>query len=452
MQHQRLGLRLEGWEALEEELQEELQAALQLSSDSVSLEEAMWEDQGSDFSGDGFVELSVDDTVVPEQRVEDRITVLDMDMGRVEDPQGIPWSSLAVNRDVYRAQRNNAYVSFSHFKRERTKATQNECNLGSNSKQIYQFHASHRTQQPAVPHFQLRRLVCAASLSSVVFLSDSKTIQEFDPMANTSRIVLGLHGNEMDPSASLSTISCRDGNIAAGTFHGSIYLGRLQDRDSFHEIHVSQGDDAIVNALIMHEDDLIHSNNTGFVAIHSLTENRESTRFDTAHAINHVSTSPVHNLLCLAGDSTKIDVLDQRSGSCVFELEGHTDYAFSSSWHPEGLLLATGNQDCTTKLWDIRRPGAAVQTIPSSLAAVRGCSFHTNGTLVLSEAADYVHILSQDNAYAAPQQTIEFFGENAGAALSPNATSLYIGIADGSYGCIQEHRVHQMTLISDFVL
>ncbi|KAK4562418.1 hypothetical protein RGQ29_005056 [Quercus rubra] len=37
----------------------------------------------------------------------------------------------------------------------------------------------------------------------------------------------------------------------------------------------------------------------------------------------------------------------------VGNLKGHLDYSFAYTWHQDGQILATGNQDTTCRLWDI---------------------------------------------------------------------------------------------------
>jgi hypothetical protein len=39
----------------------------------------------------------------------------------------------------------------------------------------------------------------------------------------------------------------------------------------------------------------------------------------------------------------------------VARLHGHRDFSFAAAWHPGGVLLASGNQDATALLWDVRR-------------------------------------------------------------------------------------------------
>ena len=41
---------------------------------------------------------------------------------------------------------------------------------------------------------------------------------------------------------------------------------------------------------------------------------------------------------------------DLKSGKPVQKLKGHLDYSFAAAWHPEGNLLATGNQVGSTAL------------------------------------------------------------------------------------------------------
>jgi WD40 repeat protein len=43
-----------------------------------------------------------------------------------------------------------------------------------------------------------------------------------------------------------------------------------------------------------------------------------------------------------------------RSDEVVASLYGHEDFGFSLAWHPNGMMMATGNQDMTCKIWDLR--------------------------------------------------------------------------------------------------
>jgi hypothetical protein len=60
-----------------------------------------------------------------------------------------------------------------------------------------------------------------------------------------------------------------------------------------------------------------------------------------------------------------------------------------------------------------------------------------NGShLFVAECADFCHIY---DAHFQRKQTIDFFGEICGVALTPDGGSLYIGNSDEAYGCILQY-------------
>lgn len=62
-------------------------------------------------------------------------------------------------------------------------------------------------------------------------------------------------------------------------------------------------------------------------------------------AINFAAVQPGGSCLTAAvGDAPEARLLDWRTGKKVADLVGHFDYSFAAAWHPEGNLLATGNQ------------------------------------------------------------------------------------------------------------
>ena len=46
----------------------------------------------------------------------------------------------------------------------------------------------------------------------------------------------------------------------------------------------------------------------------------------------------------MVGDDPVAQLTDLKSGKQVLPLKGHWDYSFAAAWHPDGHLLATGNQ------------------------------------------------------------------------------------------------------------
>jgi len=124
----------------------------------------------------------------------------------------------------------------------------------------------------------------------------------------------------------------------------------------------------------------------------------------------------------------------------ISRLKGHKDYSFASAWHPNGLILATGNQDMSCRLWDIRNPSESFAVLKGNMGAIRGLKFTPEGRfLAMAEPADFVHIFDTQSGFLKSQQ-IDLFGEIAGISFSPDTEALYVGIADRTYGSLMEYK------------
>ena len=123
----------------------------------------------------------------------------------------------------------------------------------------------------------------------------------------------------------------------------------------------------------------------------------------------------------------------------VSTVEGHLDYSFASAWHPDGNVFATGNQDKTCRVWDIRKLSSPTAILKGNLGAVRSICFSSDGQFMyVAEPADFVHVYSTQDDYRRRQE-IDFFGEISGVALSPDDESLYIGIWDRTYASLLQY-------------
>lgn len=72
---------------------------------------------------------------------------------------------------------------------------------------------------------------------------------------------------------------------------------------------------------------------------------------------------------------------------------GHLDFSFAAAWHPDGVRFATGNQDTTTRVWDIRHLGQSLAVLKGKMGAVRSLRFSRDGDFLLAaEPADFTHV------------------------------------------------------------
>ena len=136
----------------------------------------------------------------------------------------------------------------------------------------------------------------------------------------------------------------------------------------------------------------------------------------------------------------------------VASVEGHLDYSFASAWHPDGRVFATGNQDKTCRVWDLRNLSDPVSILKGNMGAVRSVRFSSNGQfLVVAEPASLVHVYETKINYE-KRQEIDFFGEISGVSLSPDDETLYVGVWDRTYASLlQYNRRHKYGYLDAFV-
>ena len=132
-------------------------------------------------------------------------------------------------------------------------------------------------------------------------------------------------------------------------------------------------------------------------------------------------------------DDVQVYLHDLSTGRRIDSMPGHLDWGFAVAWHPSGHLLATGNQDCTTRLWDVRRTSASIAVLPTRIGSVRSCRFSPDGsTLAVAEPADFVHVYDIQGGLCQADE-IDIFGELSGISFTPGGEALYVASPDRGY-------------------
>eukprot|EP00890_Picochlorum_soloecismus_P002956 jgi/Picsp_1/3661/NSC_06498-R1_uncharacterized wd repeat-containing len=368
---------------------------------------------------------------------------------RDRDIQGIDWGQDIQDggtRHGFRRERDVAYRHYYNrpedvarawpaFRREAVQLYDMEENEWA-----YKFHHNWSNLQPHINHFQLRNLLWAPTNNDLFFPAiegihhwKRPVLDGYNGSKACMRLVTAdgrpLCGMEKVPL--VTTMCVKHGVLSIGGFDGELIVRDLETgRDQ--GIILSNSVNSITNAIdLFYKRDggsrtIICSNNDcilRFVDAESL-QVCERRMFDWP--VNLAVAHPDGALVGVVGDHTETLLLDKRIDGIVASLSGHVDFSFACAWHPDGNVIATGNQDKTTRVYDLRKPDKTLALLLSR-NAVRSLHF-SDKVLAVAETADYVNIhATHDYAY---RQQIDFFGEICGCDFSPNYKSLWIGIAD----------------------
>ncbi|KAK6130647.1 hypothetical protein DH2020_035622 [Rehmannia glutinosa] len=241
----------------------------------------------------------------------------------------------------------------------------------------------------------------------------------------------------------ISTMTVKDNLMVAGGFQGELVCKHLNQPGVSFCTKLSTDENAITNAVDIYDNPsgamrVMTANNDAQVRVMDAVNFTCLNRFTFPWSVNNTSVSPDGKMLAVLGDSADCLIADAQSGKVISNLKGHLDYSFASAWHPDGRILATGNQDTTCRLWDIRNLSESIAVLKGRMGAIRTIRFTSDGRfMAMAEPADFVHVFDTKSDYATGQE-IDLFGEIAGISFSPDTEALFIGVADRTYGSLLE--------------
>lgn len=371
-----------------------------------------------------------------------------------KDIQGIPWDRLSITRTKYRQTRLEQYKNYENIPNS-GEASEKECKPTKKGAMFYEFWRNTRSVRSTILHFQLRNLVWATSKHNV-YLMSHYTIIHWSVLSCQKSEVLNVLGHvapsEKHPGSLLegfsqtqvSTLAIKDNLLVAGGFHGELICKYLDRPGISFCCRTTYDENAITNALEIYDSSsgAIHfmaSNNDSGVRDYDVEKFQLRNHFRFEWPVNHTSISPDRKLVVVVGDSPEGLLVDANTGKTVQDLRGHFDFSFASAWSPDGHTFATGNQDKTCRIWDVRNLSKSVAVLRGNLGAIRSIRFSSDGKFMLmAEPADFVHIFDVGSGYERRQE-LDFFGEISGATFSPDTEALFVGVWDRTYGSLLQY-------------
>ncbi|KAL4309570.1 hypothetical protein GQ457_01G050020 [Hibiscus cannabinus] len=371
-----------------------------------------------------------------------------------KDIQGIPWerySPREVERkyrlDYYRLEYDENYRSVPNS----GEASGQDCKITKKGAPLYDFRHNSRGVKSPILHFQLRNLVWATTKHDV-YLASRYFVQHWSSLRQMKHTVLDVIGHVV-PSENrpgnlmqgftktkISTLAIKNRLLILGGCQGELICKYLDRPGISFCFKITHNNDATINCTE------IYTNPSGSVHFTASSNDCGVRDFDmeqcqlTKHLqypwpVNHTSLSPDRKLLVVVGDNPDVMLVDYDNGLTLMTLPGHLDFSFASAWHPDGFTFATGNQDKTCRIWDVRKLPEPVAVLKGNMGAIQSIRYTSDGRfMAMAEAADYVHVYDVNRDYE-NEQEIDFFGEIPGFSFSPDTESLFICVGDrGEYG------------------
>ncbi|KAJ0502711.1 putative transcription factor WD40-like family [Helianthus annuus] len=354
-----------------------------------------------------------------------------------KDIQGIPWRGMRLTREQYRHGRLAQYENYEDVPLSGETAD------------------------------KLRNMVWATSKHDVYVVSND-SIMHCSSLSQNLTEILDFSGHvaptekhegswlEGFTQTRISTLAVKDNFLVAGGSDGELVCKKLDQQGVSFCTRIIYEDIALTNSIEIYDamsggKHFMTSNNDCGVRVYDMDGFQLVNHFRFPWPVNHTSLSPDRKLIAVVGDDLDGFLVDSSSGKAR-TLEGHLDYSFASAWHPDGRIFATGNQDKTCRLWDIRNLATPVSVLKGNMASIRSVRFSSDGQfLVVAEAVDFVHVYDAKLNYE-KRQEIDFFGEVSGVSLSPDDETLYIGVWDPSYSSLlQFNKRHWYGYLDSFV-
>ncbi|PWZ54870.1 putative WD repeat-containing protein C2A9.03 [Zea mays] len=385
----------------------------------------------------------------PTSKATEHITAMDVRKGK--DMQGIPWNVMPTTRDKYRQSRLQGYANFENVP--------NSGRLSEKACHSYAFQISYipgRVEHLFRPskHLMWRcwcRNACLQRKANSTTSFSTARVEEFSVGNNKARCVsyvklfcasLKHHRNYYEGfyRTPVSTLAVKHNLLVTGGFHGEIICKFLDRQGVSYCCKTTNDDDGITNSLEIFEKPsgslhFLASNNDCGLRDFDMEKFRICNHFHFAWPVNHTSLSPDGKLAAIVGDSPDGLLIDANSGKTVHKLHGHLDYSFASAWNPDGRTFATGNQDKTCRVWDVRNLSRSVVVLGGNIGAVRSIRYTPDGKfMAMTEPADFIHIFDVESGYSRKQE-LDFFGEIAGISFSPDTEALFVGVHDRFFSC-----------------
>lgn len=360
------------------------------------------------------------------------------------DIQGTRWSDFGTQASEAKAIRKR-YHQHPHIRQFPDSAQARRLPEGQH---VFDFEQMSTVAQPWIEHYQLRNLVTTTSFNDIHYVSRSK-VMSFGPSTIQPICVMDVGESSSSYNAAsdfhITALSAVGTTLIAGGFRGQYVVqdllcefgtapttGYISDHPLAITNHI-HGTSSRATGQPM----AVFCSNDHYLRALDINTNRVLTTVAYDDIMNCSATSPNGRLRVLVGDFDGALITDADSGRVLEHASGRAmGHGFSCAWADNDIHVATAGQDCQVLVWDARNWSSPLATIATENTYPTSLRFSPVGggrpVLIVAEAADTVSVVNAQTY--ATKQTIEFFGDVAGTAISVDGSQLTIANGDRQLG------------------
>ena len=360
------------------------------------------------------------------------------------DMQGIDWASFGTEFAEVKGIRRR-YHQHPHIRQFPNSANARSLRPTGNH---FVFQQTNTVSRPWIEHYQLRNLVATTSFNDIHYVSRSK-VMSIGPSTSQPMCVMDLDcSSNPDTLASdfhITSLASAGTTLIAGGFKGQYAVQNLYSEIGTlptvgyvsHQPHAITNHIHSMNTRASGRPTAVFCSNDRHLRTLDLTTNRIISTIQYNDVMNCAATSPNGRLRVLAGDFEGALITDADSGRILQDVRGGSrGHGFACAWADDDITVATAGQDCQVLVWDARNWSLPLAAIATENAYLTSLQFSPVGggapVLIAAECADAVNVINA-RTYAT-KQTIEFFGDVAGTAISADGSQLTIANGDRHLG------------------
>ena len=282
-------------------------------------------------------------------------------------------------------------------------------NFIEKKKGIFEFNSYHEIKNVELVHFQLHNCAKFVTNNDMLYLS-KKGIYNYNFNSLKKKKILELKNpNSINYSKSH--------NLIIGDHDKTkCYIYNLKKKKMIYNEKIFETENCYLNYGIFDKNKILLAGNELYISEKNLENFKNSQKIKTKAFVNHMDLSKKGILAC-AEDAQEIEIIDRRQNKNNILLKGHDDFNFCVKFLSENLL-ASGGQDITTRIWDLRKYDKEITLLDGFKTGISAFEFlEEKNYLFVLEYFGYVYCYDLSKGVVV-RKSYEFFSNVSGFSLN----------------------------------